>query len=516
MKKNDRTYNSISNSVYGILSYLIILIITFISRKVFVSSLGNVYLGLNSVFSGFVTMLSLPELGLSTAMLFFLYKPVAENDANKVTAYLKFYKKIYNSIGLIITLIGILFSFTLPFFIHSPLDNKSIQVYFIFYLIGTTITYFYAYKKNILYADQKNRVISISHTLFKTSFEIIQMISIFIFKNYIFYLILMILFNFLENFYCNYYVNKKYKNLINKKNAELNISQKKELFKKVKDLLVQNISGFIVSFTDNLLISMLLNTFVVAIYSNYLLITATLKTLFSQIFSAFTTSFGNLFVTESIEKSYDIYLKAQFLAFWLIGFTSITFFVLIQDFITIWLGERFLFNISLVFIMTTVYYINCINVPSISVQNALGLHYKDKNIMIIQAIVNLVVSYILGIKFGISGIMCGTIIAMIFPVISKPYIIYKSVFQKSFLLYIKQFSYWGVITLIIGSITWGICSWFSLSDHLFLSFIIKSLICCLLPNVLYILLNFKNDYFLYYFNILKGIISKILGRNAVK
>lgn len=510
MVNKDRTYNSISNSIYGILSYFIILIVTFLSRKIFATSLGEEFLGLNSLFSNFVTMLSLPELGLSTAMLFFLYKPVAEKNKEKICAFLNFYKKIYNWIGLGITFVGIIFSFFLNIFVHSSINSVQIQIYFILYLLGTTVTYFYAYKKNILYADQQNRVISITHTVCKTLFEIIQMIIIFYSHNYIFYLILLIIFNFLENFYCSYYVNKTYKDLLIDKNILINSAEKKLLYKKIRDLLIQNISGFIVTFTDNLLISFFLNTVVVAIYSNYILITTTLKTIFSQIFSAFTTSFGNLYVTESKEHSYDVYLKSQFFANWFVGFTAIAFFSLIQEFITLWLGKQYLFDLNLVLIITIVYYVNCINVPSISVQNALGIHYMDKNIMLLQSFINLVVSFILGSIMGVTGIMLGTIIATIFPVISKPYIIYVNVFEKPFAIYIKNFLFWILLTVFSGTVTFYITNILIQGNINIITFLLKMIISLIIPNMIFILFNFKNENFKYFYNLLITIIRNVI------
>ena len=132
MTSKNRTYNSISNSLYGIISYFIILVVTFASRKVFALSLGEEYLGLNSLFSNFVTMLSLPELGLSTAMLFFLYKPVANRDTIKINSFLNYYKKIYRFISIGITITGLFFSFFLGYFVHSEINPHIIQIYFLF------------------------------------------------------------------------------------------------------------------------------------------------------------------------------------------------------------------------------------------------------------------------------------------------------------------------------------------------------------------------------------------------
>lgn len=503
-----RTKNSISNSLFGIMSYFITFIFAFISRKVFSVSLGSEFLGLNSFFSNIVSMLTITELGLSTAIIFFLYAPISKNDQKKIKAYIFFTKKLYMVIAAIISIIGIILTIFLDVFAETTLNMNTVRIYFLLYLASTVATYFYAYKKSILYADQKNRIVAIVHTVSKIAFETTQMIVIYLTKSYYFYLILLIISNFLENYVCSKYVDKYYPYLKNKENDDLSKLEKKDLYIKTKNLFIQNISSFIVTSTDNILISTFINVTTVGIYSNYVLLTSTLKTVFSQIFSAFTTSFGNLAVTESKEKSYIVFKNAYFFSFWFSSITCIMYLLLIQPFIALWMGDSYLFNYTVPILLSISYYVINMNVPAISVQNALGLHHVDKNIMMLQALFNLVLSILFVNFIGIQGIILGTIIStLLFPTLSKPYVIYKYVFEKKVAFYYFEWIKQAIVMSLTFVISYMIVSKIVISN-LFVSFVVKAFLSFIIPNMIYIILFRKKEEFNYFKTLIFRIIHK--------
>lgn len=493
-----RVRNSVYNSLCGIISYIVITLIVFISRKVFAITLGQEYLGLEGLFVNIISMLSLSELGLSMAILFFLYEPVANSNKEIIKSYMLFYQKIYRYIGGFIFIAGMLIAINIKHIAKTDVSLKEVQLYFILYLISTVVTYFYSYKKGILYADQNNRIISLIHMGIKVCGSILQIMILVGFRSYIGYLIILIMSNLLENILCSRVVDKKYPYLKEKDGVEINKRQKKEIYYKVKGLVVQNISGFIVTSTDNIIISMFVNVISVGIYANYILISQTLKTLFSQIYSAFTTSFGNLAVKENNEKIYEVFKKVKFFSFWSISFCTVMYIVLIQPFIELWMGTEYLFSYDIAILIGISFYVTMMNVPFISMQNALGLHHLDQYIVILQAIINLVISLVLVKCIGIAGVIIGTICSTImFPTLSKPYIIYKNVFKKSVFKYYIEYIAQSTLMLIVCVIINTIFRTINIENSIG-NFLVMGIIGSVVFNVIYICVFYRKKEFRYF------------------
>lgn len=503
-----RVRNSVYNSLCGIIAYLVITLVAFISRKIFATVLGQEYLGLEGLFINIISMLSLSELGLSTAILFFLYEPVTKSNNEVVKTYMSFYKKIYRYIGSFIFIIGILITMNLKYIVKTELPLIQVQIYFVLFLLSTVVTYFYSYKKGILYADQNNRIISLIHMGMKICGSILQIIILIKLKSYIGYLMILIISNLIENILCSRIVDKKYPYLKEKNIVDLEKKQKKEIYYKVKGLVIQNISGFIVTSTDNIIISIFVNVISVGIYSNYILISQTLKTLFSQVYSAFTTSFGNLVVKEDSKKIYEVFEKVKFFSFWSISFCTVMYIVLIQPFIELWMGKEYLFSYTIAILIGISFYVTMMNVPFISMQNALGLHHLDQYIVILQAVMNLLISLVLVEKIGVIGIIIGTICStIIFPTLSKPYIIYKNVFKqnvfKYYMEYIVQSSFMLIVCIIINTIFQTMYLEKGIG-----SFLLMAVIGSIIFNGIYIGVFFRKKEFKYFMELIINFIHK--------
>ena len=510
--KTSRINNTILNSLLGIISYLVIMFVTFISRGIFMTYLGAEYLGVNSLFTNIVSMLSLTELGLGTAVLHLLYKPVADKCEKKISALMNFYKKMYIGISVVIIIMGIVATSFIAKIANTSIISYEVQIYFVLFFLNTGISYLWSYKQNLLFADQRNRFISLIHMISKVTVNIIQCISLIIFNSFFLYLILQIIGTILENMFISSYVDKNYLFLRKGKNITIDNEDKNVIFSMIRPILVQNFSNFIVSSTDNIIISVIINVYTVGIYSNYILITNTIATLFSQIFSAFTTSFGNLYVSSSKEHSYDIFVQSQFLCYWLVTVSIALFICLVNPFISLWLGGQYTFSMITVFFIGISLYVKIINVPCISIQNALGLHKYDQIEMVLQGGVNFTLSIILVKCYGVLGVVLGTIIStLIFPTMSKPRVVYKYGFNKPVFTYYFEYIFrFGLMLSILGSSYF--VSNFILFNHSVIELIIKVIVVLIISNSLLLLVYIKDVKFLYFFNIIKKM---IISRNIV-
>lgn len=303
-----RTKEAARNTTVSLISYIFIAIIGFVSQKIFKDVLGAEYLGLNGLFTNIMTMLSIAELGFGTAIVSNMYKPVAENDEIKILELLQFYKKVYRILAIIIVCIGIIL---MPF-INIIVGKNSLDVnfrfIFCFYLADTALSYCFTYKRSILYAYQKTYYTSIIHTICVALMNALQLIILLSTHNYYLYLTLKVSFRLIENIEINQIADKKYPFIKTKEKYKLEKNIIDDIIRKIKGLIFHRIGTFVVTGSDNIIISTLPNLVLkyVGIYSNYSMIINQLYSIVNQMFNSLTASVGNLLVEKDAEKSYGI------------------------------------------------------------------------------------------------------------------------------------------------------------------------------------------------------------------
>ena len=205
-----RTSYSIKNSISSIASNIIIMLLGFIAQTVFIKLLGSEYLGLNSLFLNIISMLSITELGISSAIIYNLYKPLNDDNKEDIKSLMLFYKKCYFVIAFIILVIGLIILPFLNIIVGTHNIEENIKIIFMLFISDSIFTYLFSYKRSLLIADQKNYVINITHIICLIILNIIQISILFIFKNYYIYLIISILFKVIENISISLIVNHKY------------------------------------------------------------------------------------------------------------------------------------------------------------------------------------------------------------------------------------------------------------------------------------------------------------------
>ena len=450
MNEKSRTENSIRNAISGLASQVFILVITFLSRTVFIKILGAEYLGINGLYYNILTILSLAELGIGNVMIFSLYKPIKNNDRKAISKYINFYKIVYRIIAITILILGLSLVPFLDVFINSELDKTDLIIYYILFLLNTVFSYVGIYKTTLIEADQKSYIKNIAKTKFSIIQNIVQLIFVWLFKNYYIYLIIQISCTLLNNLYLQRKAQKMYPFI--EKNVLLEKSEMKKTLRNVKDTFLYKVGGVLLDNTDNLLISMLLGTIVVGYYSNYSMISAAISLMISTIAKAITASVGNLNQQKDPEKNKKIFLILLYLfnVVSIIGMNG--FFIVINDFITIWIGDQYLLSTEVVLVISINLYIANIQAPIWMYREATGLFKEVKYVGLLAAGLNLALSIILGKMIGLAGILIATSIAKLLTnSLIEPIIIYKKDFKTSSKTYfIKQTKY--IIIAIISLI----------------------------------------------------------------
>lgn len=507
-KELSRTKSSLLNFITAMIGQGLGLIISFIARIFFIKILGSEYLGLNGLFTNILTVLSLAELGVGTAITYSLYKPLADNDIRTCKMLMQLYKKVYIVIGIVILLIGVFITPLLPVLIKDMPNISNINLIYILFVVNTSISYFYSYKRNLIIADQNRYIATIYRYSFYFILNVVQIIYLVLKHDYIGFLILQILTTLLENIFVSIHADKMYPYLKDKEKIPLEETTKNEIIKNTKAMMMHKIGGTVVSSTDNILLSSFVSIVSVGIYSNYYLIINALNTICNQVYNSLTASLGNMWVKESKEKNYSIFKKINFLTFWIYSFITVCLVCLFNPFIEIWVGNEYLFSMDIVIILVINFYLTGMRKSVLTFRDATGLFYKDRYKAVIEAIINLFSSIILAKYLGVFGVFLGTFISSLTTCVwIEPYVLYKYGFEKSLWSYFKDYFKKTLLAATLVTFTYLICN--IITGNIYLSFIIKLLICLIIPNVVLLLIYRKTEEYKYFYD---KLISKFIKK----
>ena len=501
-----RTVNSVRNIFVSISCQFLTLIFSFLSRTVFIKFLGAEYLGINGLFSNILSIMSLADLGFGTAVVYALYKPLADNDTYKVTQIINYFKKIYNLIALIIFIIGVSLIPFLQYFVNLDRDIPYLRFYYFLYLLETVCSYLVVYKSALLNADQCNYIVKIIRTIFNIISHILKLIFLFLTKSFTVYVLVGAICVIASNFVIQIIANKNYK-FLNNKVEKLEKSYRKDIMDNVKSLFLYRIGGVILNNTDNILISTLVNTISVGFYSNYSLLFGTVTTFSQLIFGSLNSSVGNQYVNTDKNKVYDTFKMLNFANFWVYGFCCITLYCLMSDFITIWLGSSFVFDDLTVFVICLNIYVSGMLSAVVTVRSATGMFKKTKYVFLITAAFNIIFSIIFGKMFGIVGIIGATILSRLLTnVWYEPFIIHKHVFKKSYYNYIlTQIKYLALFVIPCLVIT--VIKQNFRTVNLFY-FVCELILCVIVINLLFYIVFRKTKEFKGIKNRVENVINK--------
>lgn len=495
---NGRMQNAARNSFWGIISKIISLILGFASRTIFIHYLGTVYLGVNGVYTEVLKVLSFVELGFGTALIFTMYKPVAENDDEKTIKLLHFYRDVYRIIALLILCLGLLL---LPFlqYILKGADNltlKELRIYFLIFLANTIINYFVSYKFSYVNAIQQNYIVTNIDTIINVVVIVLQAVIIIITKNFLAYLLVHTISLLISRIFISVYLNKKFEILRRVKEYSLTKEEKTPIYKEVRGLVTHKFAEVAIHSTDNIIISSFTGLGVVAVglISNYNLIITNVTAFVTIFFSSLVSGLGNLAATESVDKYRDTFNELNFISFWIYGFCAIAFYVLIPPFITLWLGEEFLID-ELSFLLIV---INCYLVGMSSTYNharaVKGNFNKDMWVSCGHAVINLIVSIICAKFLGLVGVYVGTIASRVFFIIFRPYTTHKFLFDESSGVYYGKMLFYFIIVIFLGALIKFIVN-FIINKLTILTFLLSACVVFCLVNGMFLILFFKTGVF---------------------
>ena len=493
--KYSRTKTVHINSAITLSSQIIQIILGFVIRKIFIKYLGITYLGYNSVFINILQMLNLADMGIGVAITSYLYKPLADNDKKRIIAIMSIYKKLYTILGFVVLGVAIIASFFLNILI--PDANCGIwylRILFYINLAGVVSTYFLAYKRTLLIADQKAYLTNIIDTVIYFVIAILQLILLVVYPNYIIYLILNIAKNIISNIIISIKVNKDYVYLNNKSEKELIQFYKPQISQYVKDVFVSRIGAVVYYSTDNVILSVIKGSLLTGYLSNYTLITGQLNTVVTSVLSSVQATFGN-FINTTEDKEAKLKMTDNYFCvnFCIGNFCMICFALLAQPFIKLFFGESMLLSFS-----TAIWLgINLMLTFLIQLPSQVFIIYRlfryDRPIIITSALLNIIISITLVYKVGLNGVLIGTFITSLIYLFSRFYVIAKFVYKVKYWYYLKKILYYVLVSITSFLITYF--ATYNLNGNELIWFFIKALFVVLLSILTTtFLLSFSKEY----------------------
>lgn len=491
MSMNSRSEYVKKNIMWGNIGNIVCSLISFISRTIFIYSLGSTYLGINGLFSNVLGLLSFTELGIGSAMNYSLYKPISENDTEKIKSLMNLYKIAYRWIAIIIGILGLILLPYINVLVNTDIEYPHLKIYFLIFLFNTVSSYFVTYKYAYVNSIQKGYILTNINTIATVLLQIIQIIILIFSNSFMIYLLAQALLGIIQKIITVIYINRHYLILTEKDIKPLDEKTKTNIIKDVKALVIHKIGDASVHQTDNIVISLFVNTKSVGLISNYIMLNTMIAKFTDTIFNSFSAGLGNLVATESLDKQKKILDLYNFIGFWIYGFVVTAFITLVQPFISIWIGaDMKVDNLTMVLYFITIYLAG----QSLTIYNfkvAAGIFNEDKWVAFVQAIVNLVIS-IMAVKIiGLPGVYIGTIVQRSIVIVIRPLIVYKNHFKNFTIEYFVKFI-WNGISVIIACFIMVIISNSINFQNSMMNFMVLMFLTLIIPNLVFLITHFKS------------------------
>lgn len=494
MTRNSRTKNSLLNIVTNGIQQVWNILLRFIVRTVFIYILGAEYLGINGLFTSLLTVLSLTELGLDSAMNYRLYKPLAEGDDKQVRKLMKFYRLAYRVIGGIIFILGIALIPLLPYMIsdYSRLDTLGINaaLIFVLYLTQSVTSYlFFAYCSTVVKADQKMYLLNNASLVIDTVSGVAQIAVLLLTHDFVIYTIVLVVFSIITNLVYAIIAKKQYPQFFTPEEDSLSKEEILELFKDCGALFIFKVDSAVMNAAGNIILSIFSGLAVVGIYSNYLIIYLSSKGIFQRLYASVKASVGNVFAVEEEAKQYLIFEVMNMITVLLYGTTGILIACVANEFIEIWIGTDYVLAQPFSILMGIELLLSGLKLNLNQIRNASGVFRQMWWRPLIGIVINLGVSLALVQYLGPSAVVLGIICAALFANLAvDPSLIHKYSFNgyKPVSYYYKKNLLFILLLFIVGSANFALCSWINVGVPI-INLAVHILICLASTPVVFML-----------------------------
>lgn len=462
-----RTSNSIKNIASSLGLKFLMLGLQFATRTIFINNLGSVYNGINSLVSSILSFLNITELGIGAAIVYAMYKPIADKDEEKTLQYLEYYKKVYHVMGLAILALGLVL---LPFFPYLAKGAGDVAtttelyvVYGLYLLQSVSSFYVYAYRGGLISAYQQDyRLTPINYTA-SILIVVLQGCSLLFLQGmtaFYVYVALPIVISCVRSLLNGIFAQKWYPYIKRKPQGKLSKEEIKGLYKNVLGLALSKVCAIVNSSADSIIISALIGVTVLGKYQNYQTLILMVGSFVGILFTSLVPSIGNLQAEGSKEHSKKVFDTVYFISFFIYGVCAVCYFCIVQPFVRIWIGEaNMLFDNVLLIVICLNFLTDGLCSAVSAFRSGCGLFYEGRYRPVFTVIFNVVFSVLLGYFWGITGIILATIFSRLLTVWwFDAYIVFKHAFGKKVYGYLATYLANVAAVCLLGAAAFWVCS----------------------------------------------------------
>ena len=512
-----RTKKVAKNALMGLTSYGVLTLSNFITRKVFIDQLGIGMVGVESLFRNFISMLALAELGLSTGLTYKLYKPLAENDFAAVKRVLNFYKRAFQIISVVMFVGGIILSFIVPYIMkpeeRSQFPTGYISLLFVLYVGDVISSYLFANRKALIVADQNNYIVNRNDAMVSIITMISQVALLYVVKSFVVYAVVKIVCRLIGALSIGHQFKRMYPQLAADKSKDLiDGAERRDLMTNMGAMLCHKVGALSVSASGSAVLMAFVGQAVAGIYGNYTMITNTVSQMITQIFNGVTASFGNMLQTESKDKVYDRFNMLYLLNYLIYSFCSVSIFVLVQPFVSLWTGEKNLFPMVTVGLLVAYFYIMGIRRVILMAKDSVGMFRPDCGLSLLEAGINIGMSLLFVQHWGANGVILASVLSMlIVPLWSQPYLVYRRVLERPRREYYARYVVYLLCVVGELALTFWIASLIPVKN-LFLQLLIRAGLCLVIPHGLNLLIFGRTKEFKGVWKLVMPVLAGFLHR----
>lgn len=468
---------------------LLNLFLAFASRMILVRFLSVEYLGVNGLFGNILTLLSLSELGIGTAMVYCMYKPAALHDTKELTELINLYRRLYRIVAVIVAGIGIALIPFLGILIKDGQEVEHLRLYYVLFLAQSVSSYLFTYKTSLFLVHQKQYINNLYTYGFTLIRYVAQILFLYLTRNFTIYLVIQLGTTVLSGYLAAWHAERMYPYIKEDRHSLPQLAERMEIYKNIRAMAIHKLGDVVINYTDNLLISAFIGLSSVGIYSNYKLISTNLNHVIYQMISSFNGSIGNLGALESKEKIYSVYKTLNFMQYVCYGYCTAAMWVLFTPFITMGFGEEFLLPVPVVILLLVDFYTKGMRMATLCFRDAMGIFWYDRYKPILEIVINLTVSLVGVVKYGIGGVLAGTVAS--FFMVSfwvEPLVLFRfgigEKWKKKLGWYFVTYVCYAGVLLLAGAAAWFGCRW--IADGTICRFLLKGV----LGSVIYFAVTF--------------------------
>lgn len=492
----NRSENTKRNIMVGEIDKITGILFPFVVRTMIIHMIGAEYLGLTSLFYSILQMLNLMELGTGSAIIYSMYRPIAENDTGTINALLYYYEKLYRWIGLAVGAVGFALLPFLPYLIKdSAPPDISIYYLYLIYLSNSLINYFlYPAWKALLTAYQRDDIGMGIHIFTQGGMYVLQAAAIYFARDYYLYAVMLPASSFVYSIFCGRKAQKRYPQYT--AGGSLSKEQRGEIHRLIGGLMIRKSASLSRDAFDSMFVSAYLGLTMTAIYANYYYIMDAVVMVVAVVKTSMAGGVGNSIALDSREKNRRDFHRIDFLFMWISGWCTTCLLCLYQPFMKLWAGTSMTLPGGFAVLFAVYFYVLKMSDVRTLYSESAGIWWQTRYISIAESVTNLALNWMMIRFLGLAGIILATLISyFIFNFIGGAVILYRHLFAETGGLgeYMRCHLRYALVSTVTAAATYGVVCRIPLEG--IFEFLLKAVICVIFPNILFFLFYCRTDIF---------------------